>query len=752
MPSRDEASARGATMDLPDVRTITRRTLLLALLAVALSGPARAEDQLLSIGFTLLDEGSYKYGEYTGLVDDRAYFLGDMVSYSDLADDKGRIDLEAYDIGLPSRKIALEFEKQGLFSLLLDYGEIPHFEQPLLLTPYRLVGDHSLVLPTDWQTGPDVPSLTELNPSLGRYEASTHRRRLGAAGRLLLRGGWSFDIDYSRETKRGMDTTAGLFGGDLDPRSALVPVPVDYTTDLLELGFGLSRDEGSVDLGYRFSGFRNGQDWLTFESLFDNFALPAARYPDGIGRIALDPDNDAHYVQLDAIYRLGAKTRTSLKFRWGRLQQDQRLYDYTATPGIPTPIPTPRTHADARVDTIHLDFAVSSRPGWGTDLKLRYAFDDRDNKTARAAFFTVVNDSSPQANAADERSVLINQPFDRRRHFVALDGGVRLSRAIKVTAGVDFRHTTRSYVAVDAMHEWTARAKLILRPLPEWSGWLAYAYSDRSGSEYVSNRAFVTSHTPAYLDTQTSGNPPPNPLLIFNDPLLRRFFIADQKAHRIDFYTSFAPTDSMNLGVKAGTHLADNDESFSGLRERSGYEAGLDVGFDIGPRWTLTAFAEYLVEESRQRGYAWLGSDPSSTLPPRRTPADAWRTNARDDIIDVGGGVAWAALPEKLEFALDYMYSNAVTEYDQTSGALPAIPLPDITTVIHSLKAQIDFHLAEQVVLRVIYRHERYDNDDFAFDGVRVDSDQSTQPVVFANERAFHYRVNAIGATATYSF
>jgi MtrB/PioB family decaheme-associated outer membrane protein len=752
MVSLDEASARGAIMDLPDVSTSTRRTLLLTLFAVAVSGPAAGEDQLLSIGFTLLDEGSYKFGEYTGLVGDRAYFLGDMVSYSDLPDDKGRVDLEAYDLGLPSRQVALEYGKQGLFSLQLEYGEIPHFEQPLLLTPYRLVGDHSLVLPSDWQTGPDVQSLTELNSSLGPYEASTQRRKLGAGGGLLLPGGWSFDIDYARETKQGMDTTAGLFGTELEPRSALIPVPVDYTTDLLEFGFGLARDRGSVDLGYRFSGFRNGQDWLTFESMFDNFALAATRYPKGYGRIALDPDNDAHYVQLDAIYRLGAKTRASIDFRWGRLQQDQNLYNYTATPGIPTPIPTPRTNADTRVDTIHLDFAFSSRPARGADIKLRYAFDDRDNKTVRAAFFTVVNDSSPQASGADERSVLINQPFDRRRHFVALDGGYRFSRAIKVTAGADFRHTTRSYVAVDAMREWTARAKLILRPLPEWSSWLAYVYSDRSGSEYVSNRAFVTSHTPAYLGTQTSGNPPPNPLLIFNDPLLRRFFIADQQAHRIDLYSSFAATDSMTLGIKAGYHRAENDESFSGLRERSGYEAGLDVGFDIGPRWRFTAFAEYLVDESRQKGYAWLGSDPNSTLPPLRTPTNAWRTDASDSIVDVGGGVAWSAVPEKLDLALDYMYSNAMTEYDQTSGALPAIPLPEITTVIHSLKAQIDFQLAEAMVISVIYRHERYDNDDFAFDGVAVDSDRSTQPVIFANERAFHYQVNAIGATATYNF
>ncbi len=139
----------------------------------------------VEIGAGYLSDDAFKFGEYTGLVDEGGFAIASgEARYRD--EDANFFDLSAYDLGLDSRALATAGGSQGTYRLHLRYDELPHNVSDSGRTPFAGAGGNDLTLPAGWVDAGTTAGMTELSASLRTVELATERKRrtTGRAGRL----------------------------------------------------------------------------------------------------------------------------------------------------------------------------------------------------------------------------------------------------------------------------------------------------------------------------------------------------------------------------------------------------------------------------------------------------------------------------------------------------------------------------------------------------------------------------------------
>ena len=139
----------------------------------------------------------------------------------------------------------------------------------------------------------------------------------------------------------------GTSGGN--PAAAIVPEPVDYETDQIDVVLGYLGKKGQFELGYHLSLFRNDKTSLTWENPFTGPWAPAASFPAGLGRLGLPPDNEAHQITFSGGYTLGATTRVTATMAYGRMTQDDDFLPFTINPGLLFTTTWPRSSLDGEI-------------------------------------------------------------------------------------------------------------------------------------------------------------------------------------------------------------------------------------------------------------------------------------------------------------------------------------------------------------------------------------------------------------------
>ena len=107
---------------------------------------------------------------------------------------------------------------------------------------------------------------------------------------------------------------------------------------------------------------------------------------------------------------------------------------------------------------------------------------------------------------------------------------------------------------------------------------------------------------------------------------------------------------------------------------------------------------------------------------------------------------------------LDQLFANAALGVDWTRSrslgeiALlpqPEIPFPDLKTRLHSARLYIRYPVKKNLVLRFDYYKERFSSEDWALDGVAVD----TIPTLLTlGQTSPDYNVTVLGTVLEYAF
>lgn len=623
------------------------------------------------IGGLYVTDDSNRFGRYTGLNDDGFYWNSDVHLHS--TDGKaGYAAIKGLDLGLDSRSLGIDWGSQGSYEAFIKYDETP-FNDFTGKTVFLGEGGSNLTLPANWVYAPTTDGMSELANSLNEVDIGTKRKDLGV-GTLLYSADkkWTLALGYDTETKEGTTQTAGVIGESPgNSRSALLPTPIDYTTNSLNASLGYLTDKGQFELAYKGSFFSNNFEELSWESPFN---ATGSRGP--VGSTAQPPENQFHQVTLSGAQVLSDTTRLSGFASVGLMLQDESFLPDTVNPAL-TPNPQPEDSLDGEVYLYNALLSLTSRPMPGLNLKASYRMQRRDNETDKNEYTYYVNDTQrgglPQPTDT-------NQPYSYDKRTLKLDAGYRINRTARLSGDLSRETFERSPSEVKETTEDKGQLKLRLTPLDNVQLSISGGASSRDGTSY---------HT----------NPGEN-------TLLRKYNIADRDRVTGGLDIAYQPNDRLSLNANLQYSDDDYDDTEVGLTEAKLASIALDAAYQWSEELSGHAYVGWDRYESEQAG----SQEPNSP---------DWFVDNEDTVDSVGLGLRWKQ-SERLEIGSEYTFSRSKGETDMKSyNPLPPVsPFPDLETKMHSLRLYADYKLEKNTTLKLSYRYEKYDEDDWSLDGV----------------------------------
>ena len=684
-----------------------------------------------SFGVYYLDRDSYRYGKYSGLTDKGWYALLDFRIEKRPVWDSGdtvRWRLQGWRIGLDSRRLEFDYNQQGKQKLNFDYREIPNTRFTDGLTPYRAQSAGTWRLAPEWEVRPgssNTRGFSTLEESLVNLTVDTKRRRMDLDYDRKLGQKWVLDIDLRHETKEGNRTLASIFGfSGGNPRAVILPAPVDWTTDIVEVMFRYSTSRIQAGAGVYASFFSNHESTLTFQNAYGRQSAwdESVRYPDAQGRIDLAPDNS--YIQFKAYggMNFAARTRLTADFSYGKMEQDDNLLPWSINDNLVVNTPVPLSTLDGEVNVTMLNLRLTSQFARSLGLRVNYHYDDRDNKTPREVYPYIGGDSEDQKAFEDGR---VNLPYSYTRHKADAILTWRFVRSSRLRAGVEYQDYSRDYQEVSDSDELTWLAGLSMRGWDKGSLNFDYRNSTREVSEYTGNAPLIASSVPGTVEPDDYEN----------HPLLRKYFLTDRDRQELRLRADYFPNTVLNVGFAAMLAEDDYNDQYFGLNEAEIESYTFDFGLFPAKKVALTGFYTLEKYEASQSARSWF--TPDTAVDPRND----WFTDIEDEVdtwnlainfTDIGGDDGGF----RLDLGADYTYSDVRSNYIVTAPELTTGPLPELVTKMQTFSLWASIPTGDSSSIRLTAERSELSSDDWGLDNVVPDS---LNNVLLLGESAANY-------------
>ena len=423
------------------------------------------------------------------------------------------------------------------------------------------------------------------------------------------------------------------------------------------------------------------------------------------GQLALPPDNQFHQISASVGYQLSERTRATADIALGRMLQNEAFLAPTLNAALVVPA-LPQASLDGRVTTLNASLKLNSAVTDRLRLNGVYSHNDRDNLTPQAAYPWVTTDmflAAPRTNL----------PYSFTQDKLALRADYKASARIQAAVGFDHDSQQRTFQEVDNTRENTLSGKLTARALDSVDMTFKLSHGERNNSGY---------------QVVTAITPPEN-------PLMRKYNMADRTRNSAEMRADIAATDSINIWLQVDASEDDYANSTIGLTSGRELNLSADVSMMLSEETSLHLFANRQEIKSKQ-----AGSQSFST-------ADWWAEN-NDAINLLGIGVKHVVTKDKFDIGADYTVTRSQGAISVSTGAAdPAFP--DLSTSRDSLKLYANYRIKENVALRAGYWYERYDSESWMLSGVTP----STIPNVLTfGEQSPMYRVHVIAASLRYKF
>ncbi|QSX33852.1 MtrB/PioB family decaheme-associated outer membrane protein [Shewanella avicenniae] len=421
--------------------------------------------------------------------------------------------------------------------------------------------------------------------------------------------------------------------------------PVDDSTDTVAAGLSANGSDWYSRLQYNGSFFRNN---------LEDLSLP---YRANV--YAATPDNDAHQVLFDGQYLFG-RTVVNGHVAAGRVVQEADLIPMDGNPWV---------NWNGEVDTrdARLNFSSLINARWRVNGQ--YSYSDRDNQGAAAEFAQLEWDNVNGAFRA-------NIPLDIQRETYALQTQYRFNSQWHLSGNYQHKRTERNYLEREQNSEDQLWARLNIKPLNSMKIGIKALYETRDGSRYDASRILS-----------------PN-----ENPLLRKYFLADRQRYGAELTFNHAPSDWLAIDVTATYAKDDYQHTDVGLTASEDYRYSANLSIDPSAALHLYATA------SQQ----WINSDMAGAT--TFGQANSF-SRVEDRFINLGTGASyrWSS---RLTLGADYLFANS-----ESNTAIDSNDYDDYYDFEHSVEAYGQYALSDRLGLKLSYRYERYyDTDDAQVD------------------------------------
>lgn len=599
-------------------------------------------------------------GRYTGVRDDGVYPLlaADLLR---LDADGTRWELVARDLGLDDRSLSVVQRQPGEHRYAFEFRALPALAMESARTPFDGAGTSQLTLPAGWVRADTTGAMTQLNGALQPVAIATERERVAASADWFTRKGFTTHLGAQRETKSGTDA----IGGSLITRSTILPEPVDQVTDRFEAGIGYATPRWHVDARYSLSLFANDADSLTWDVPFTALN-PAADQ----GRMALAPDNDFQQLALSGDWRSADGLKLSGGLSLGQGRQDDALLPTSITPGLDLALP--RASAALEVATTSAWLRASRPFGRGFVLRGTLRYDERDVDGASQLFPQVVTDTFYSGDRSSAAA-------DYDKTLLRVEGDWRIDDLRLLLSG-QRRSVDRAQGAVASTDEDSIAFEVRAPMLEVFDAAFELGRDDRSASAF-----------------QAQGGQ--NPLLRYYDsaPRTRDWWRAS---------LGVTPTATTSLELRIDQQQEDF-EAEVGLTGRDDYGFGFDFSWQPSDALQMALYYQDQSLGAHQAGSASFGV------------AD-WRARSEDATEAVGLELEAPRLTAGFGLRAEVAYTEAVGALLINAGTPDEFP--EVRSALFVLKVEGRWQVDERIALRLGWRHERFDAEDWHITGVAPDA------------------------------
>jgi MtrB/PioB family decaheme-associated outer membrane protein len=447
-------------------------------------------------------------------------------------------------------------------------------------------------------------------------------------------------------------------------------------------------------LGFISSQFDNGNSSLTWQNPF------SSQPQHSTFRAALEPGNKFYQFNLSGAYAITSWIKLSGQAAIGRLTQDDPFLPYTINPEY-SDLPLPRSSLDGKLDATTYNFAgkLFARINNGLSFTARGKWDERDNKTPVDLYTPVITDLVPI-------TARYNRPYSYKREQYSADVRYRAARVIRLSAGGKQQNLDRTLQAVERTKETTWWGEVKVTPTFNTEFRIKGEWADRDISNYLQ---------------PDDGGPVDN-------PLMRKFNMADRNRNRVLVEFDYMPTASLgiNLGYIQGKSKYKN--SPLGLQESNDESYSANLNYAISEK--VNAYAFYNLD--------FLDADILNTVGGASAP---WTAATRDRIETTGVGLS-AVTSEKSSLGVDYVYAGSTGRISVTTSA-DEPPFEPLKTNLKNFKLHFDYDFSDHWGYKLYAEREQYDSRDWAIDGIGVDGINSvlTMGETSPDYSVWYYRI-----------
>jgi MtrB/PioB family decaheme-associated outer membrane protein len=650
----------------------------------------------LDAGLSNVSSGSYKFGEYTGLVNSGIYLVaGGDAAYRN--QDGRYLDVTATNLGLSSRDIAVEGGKQGLYEMSFEYQEIPQFIVNGGRTPFLGLGSDVLTLPGNWVSGGATGQMTNLNRDLQNVDIE-NTRRIAAVGIKITppRSNWHYSVHFQRDTQDGTNA----FGGNFLTTSSILPAYFDYSSNQVRASADYAVNKWQVSFGYYGSFFQDANVALTWSNPFTPLTPGATQ-----GQAAQPPNNSFNAMTFSGAWQAFMNTRFMATASVGRGTQDAVFLAPTINSQL-TPAPLPQNSLDGVVDTVNYALRANSYVLPDLSLTADYTVNKRDNHTPQAAYQQVITDTYLSTYA-------VNIPYSFNNELARLIADYRLTSNIHLEAGNSYEDEERFYTESASTQTNSYWASVRANPASSISTNLKFTHERRYSPDYT----------------------PVDNLFSPENPLMRQFDLADRTRNQITGQLSY----SINTQWSAGVTAEDDDDKYDGTT--IGLTQGKDFNYTLSltytPINTVNVNGYYTQERT-----SWRQANSQSY-----SSAD-WYGDNENTFQTIGLSAEMRDIKPGLDAGIDLNYSLAKGATAVSTGATePAFP--NLIMRMQSLSLYAKYKINQKWGMKFAYLIERYATTDWSIDDVT----SSTVPNVLAlGIYSPNYVVNVISISTQYSF
>lgn len=670
----------------------------------------------VEIGVANVSEKSAKFGEYNGLNQSGAAFVGNFSVRGGDAYDGGegtlRWGISGTDLGTTSREFGATVGNQGRWSLSIGQDELRHNISDSYQTPMQgSMGGNNFTLPTSFgvinaaatnagnaanPVDPVLGTKTALSArvlnatQLGAFhteEVGTTRKNTSFGAGYIFSPQLSLQFDFNHLAQSGAKLiSASSYGGSTTPALpagggtwraeayALLMNPTNYTTDTFNLALNWAGEKGHLSGSYYGSSFSNGYDRLSWNNPIATgtaaglLNLPCAAGATSAtcfqtGVLSTAPGNDFHQLNLSGGYAFSPATKLAGGLSYGRNTQNDSFL--TGQEGI---VLAPQSSLNGLVVTTHADLKLTHQASKDLALSAGMKYNERDNRSSSNTYqFWALNGTV--ASATNKLDAASNAPYSNKKSEFELAGDYRLDKRQSVRLAYGHEDVSRwcnnyavagsNCVVSPSSNEDKLGIRYKLKAASDIAFNAGYSYAKRK-SDFDHNAVTPLSG----LETLT-----PHDVNAQDYPGFIAYIYASRQQEQLKAGVNWQATEQLDVGLN-GRYVTDKYlDAALGVQDSQTTGLNLDATYSYGEGSSVSAYASWQNSKKNLRMGAApytganavagvVGTNVGTTYAALVAPTNIWTNDAKDDGNAFGIAARHRGLMGgKLELTGDLSYS-----------------------------------------------------------------------------------------------